>query len=78
MNVAVNESFCLESVTYHHLAILHQDFLEPNDSIKAIEYFEKAIELFECRNVPNLAYRQYHQYAIQQLKILRDMTFSSN
>ncbi len=78
MNVAVNESVCLEAVTYHNLAILHQDFLEPNDSIKAIEYFEKAIELFECRNVPNLAYRQYHQYAIQQLKILRDMTFSSN
>ena len=71
-NDAINESIYLEAATYYNLAIFYQNFQETNDSTtKAIEYYELAIEMFECRKIPNIAYQQYHQYAIEQLNLLR-------
>ena len=72
-NKPINESVCLEALCNYNLGIMHQDLLEEPDIPISIEYYKKAIELFNCQDIPNTNHLIYKEDAQSRLTTLTNV-----
>ncbi|MFR9541772.1 MAG: hypothetical protein SNH27_06950 [Rikenellaceae bacterium] len=64
----VNESIHLLFISHFNLGVYCQEFLNPQDNQLAADFFRKAIDIYNSRDIPDPRHQSYYKECIEQLQ----------
>lgn len=70
---ASNESIHLLFISHFNLGVYNQDLAEQVDLPLAADYFGKAVDIYNSREIPDIKHRYYYEQSLERLELIEGL-----